>query len=298
MAAEKLFPDFEISDLRTSGATIHCLRKGSGPPLLLLHGYPQTHAIWHKIANSLSERYAVVLTDLRGYGDSSKPEEGERHANYSFRAMAQDQLEVMRHLGHKRFYVASHDRGARTAHRLCLDHPEAVRKVCFMDIVPTLRMYRDTSKEFATKYMWWFFLIQMSPLPEHMIGADPEFFLDYFFQVQNGTPGALTAGALEEYKRCFCTPEAIHASCEDWRASAEIDLEMDEADESAGRKVEASVLALWAGKGAVGKLWNVLEVWRQHASAPVEGRALDSGHYLAEEQPAEVLGELLHFFVE
>jgi haloacetate dehalogenase len=297
MAVEKLFPDFEISEVRTSGATIHCLHKGSGPPLLLLHGYPQTHVIWHKIANRLSERYAVVLTDLRGYGDSSKPDGGERHANYSFRAMAQDQLDVMHHLGHKRFHVASHDRGARTAHRLCLDHPEVVRKVCFMDIVPTLRMYRDTSKEFATKYMWWFFLIQKAPLPEHMIGADPEFFLDYHFQVQNGTPGALTAEALEEYKRCFCTPEAIHAICEDWRASAEIDLEMDEADEKAGRKVEASVLALWGAKGALGNLWNVPEVWRQHAGAPVEGRVLDSGHYLAEEQPEEVLREMLRFFV-
>jgi haloacetate dehalogenase len=157
-------------------------------------------------------------------------------------------------------------------------------------------MYRDTSKEFATKYMWWFFLIQKAPLPEHMIGADPEFFLNEHLEVQNGTPGALTAEARKEYKRCFCTPEAIHASCEDFRAAAEIDLEMDEADEKAGRKIEAPVLALWGAKGAVGKLWNVLEVWRQHASSPVEGRALDAGHYLAEEQSEEVLQEFLRFF--
>jgi len=188
-------PGFQIDDVSTPGATIRTLRAGSGPPLLLLHGYPQTHVIWHKIASRLAEQFTVVLTDLRGYGDSSKPEGGERHANYAFRTMAQDQLEVMRSFGHHRFYVGSHDRGARTAHRLCLDHPEAVRNVCFMDIVPTLRMYRDTSMEFATKYMWWFFLIQKAPLPEHMIGLDPDFFLDQHFAVQNGTPGALTAEA-------------------------------------------------------------------------------------------------------
>jgi haloacetate dehalogenase len=202
----------------------------------------------------------------------------------------------MRHLGHKRFFVASHDRGARTAHRMCLDHPQAVRKVCFMDIAPTLRMYRDTSKEFATKYMWWFFLIQKAPLPEHMIGADAAFFLEQHFELQSGTSGALTDEALKEYNRCFCTPDAIHASCEDYRASADIDLEMDEEDEKAGRKVECPVLALWGEKGALGKLWDVLKVWRQYARAPVQGRALDSGHYLAEEQPEEVLQELLRFF--
>jgi haloacetate dehalogenase len=291
-----LFPGFLIEDIATTGATIRTLRAGSGPHLLLLHSCPQTHVIWHKIAGRLAERFTVVVTDLRGYGDSSKPERGNRHQNYSFRSMAQDQLEVMLHLEHQCFSVGSYDRGARTAHRLSLDHPEAVRKVCFMDIVPTLRMYRDTSMEFATKYMWWFFLIQKAPLPEHMIGTDAEFFLERHFDVQNRTPGALTAEALEEYKRCFCTPEAIHASCEDYRAAAGIDLEMDEADEKAGRKIEAPVLALWGAKGAMGKLWNVLEVWRQHANTPVEGRALDCGHYLAEEQPEEVLKGFLRFF--
>src|SRR5262249_8361369 len=149
-----------IRDVRTGGAMIHCLRKGSGPPLLLLHGYPQTHFIWHKIANRLAERYTVVLTDLRGYGDSSKPEGGPRHVNYSFRAMAQDQLDVMRQLGYDSFFLGAHDRGARVAHRMCLDHLEAVRKVCLMDIVPTLTAYRETNQEFARLYMWWFFLIQ------------------------------------------------------------------------------------------------------------------------------------------
>jgi len=290
------FQSFKIEDLATRATTIHTLIRGTGPPLLLLHGYPQTHFIWHKIADRLSERYTLVLTDLRGYGDSGKPEGGPRHENYSFRAMAQDQVEVMHHLGHQTFFVASHDRGARTAHRMCLDHPKAVRKACFMDILPTLRMYRDTSKEFATRFMWWFFLIQKAPLPEHMIAADAAFFLDQHFKLQCGTSGALTEEALQEYQRCFCAPEAIHASCEDYRAAADIDLEMDEEDEKAGRKVECPVLALWGEKGALGKLWDVLEVWRQHVRAPVQGRALNSGHYLAEEQPEEVLQELLRFF--
>ena len=298
MAIEEQFPDFEIRDLRTARATIHCLRKGSGPPLLLLHGYPQTHVIWHKIANRLSERYTVVLTDLRGYGDSSKPEGGPRHENYSFRVMAQDQLDVMRQLEYDSYFLGAHDRGARVADRMCLDHPEAVRKVCLMDIVPTLIAYRETNREFATKYMWWFFLIQKEPLPEHMIGADPGFFLNWHFEMLNGTPGALTDEALAEYRRCFCRPEAIHASCEDYRAAADIDLEMDEADEKAGRKIEAPLLALWGSKGSIGKLWNVLDEWRRHANGPVQGRPLEAGHYLAEEQPEEVLGEMLRFFVE
>jgi haloacetate dehalogenase len=292
------FEGFSTEMIATAGTRICTLRKGSGPPLLLLHGYPQTHFIWHKIAERLSDEYSVVLTDLRGYGDSGKPEGGERHANYSFRAMAQDQIDVMHHLGYGEFYVAAHDRGARTAHRMCLDHPAAVRKVCLLDIVPTLRMYQDTTKEFATRYMWWFFLIQKAPLPEHMIGADPQFFLEQHFTLQNGTPGALTADAMKEYVRCFCTPEAIHASCEDYRAAADIDLEMDEADQRNGRKVSCPLHALWGAKGAIGKLWNVIDVWKQHANGPVSGKALDAGHYLTEEQPEEVLHELLRFFRE
>jgi haloacetate dehalogenase len=295
MLDARLFPGFLIEDVRTTGATIRTLRAGSGPPLLMLHGYPQTHVIWHAIAGRLAEQFTVVLSDLRGYGDSSKPDGGERHAGYSFRAMAQDQLEVMAHFGHHRFYVAAHDRGARTAHRLCLDHPAAVRRVCLMDIVPTLRMYRDTSKEFATRYVWWFFLIQKAPLPERMIGADPNFFLDRHFEVQNGTPGALTPDAIAEYRRCF-TPESIQASCEDYRAAAEIDLEFDAADEQAGRKVEAPILVLWGTRGALGQLWNVRDAWQQQASVPVYGRGLDAGHYLAEERPQEVLQEYLRFF--
>jgi haloacetate dehalogenase len=298
VAEPVLFPGFRVEDVKTTGATIRTLRAGSGPPLLLMHGYPQSHVIWHKIAHRLAERFSVVLTDLRGYGDSSKPDGGARHENYSFREMARDQVEVMRHFGHEKFDIASHDRGARTAHRLCLDHPRAVRKACFMDIVPTLRMYRDTSMAFATRFMWWFFLIQKAPLPEHMIGADPKFFLDQILQALNGTPGALTPEAVEEYRRCFCTPEMIHATCEDYRAAADIDLEMDEADKNAGRKVESPLLALWGARSVIGELWNVLEVWNEHANRPVKGRALSCGHFLTEEQPEEVLKELLEFFNE
>jgi haloacetate dehalogenase len=210
--------------------------------------------------------------------------------------MAQDQLEVMRHLGYERFAIAAHDRGARGAHRLCLDHPEAVRRVCLMDIVPTLRMYRDTSKAFATAYVWWFFLAQPEPLPEHMIGLDAEFFIDQQLAHLNGTPGALTDDAIREYKRCFTAPSAIHAICEDYRAAAGIDLEMDAADQLAGNRIEAPLLVLWGARNILRTLWNVLEVWREHARGSVEGRALDCGHFLAEECPDEVLTELLRFF--
>src|SRR5262245_44767911 len=188
---EAFFPGFSTELIETSGTTIHVLQKGAGRPLLLLHGYPETHVTWHKVAPQLTEQFSVFVPDLRGYGDSGKPQGGERHKNYSFRAMAQDQVDVMRHYGHERFLVAAHDRGARVAHRLCLDHPKRVEKVCLMDIAPTLTMYRGTNQEFATKYMWWFFLIQPFPLPEHMIGLDPEFYLQEIFRGLNKTPGAI-----------------------------------------------------------------------------------------------------------
>src|SRR3984957_19409319 len=220
-----LFPGFSTELVKTSGTTIHALRKGDGRPLLLLHGYPETHLTWRKVAPQLAEQFSVVVPDLRGYGKSGKPHDGERHENYSFRAMAQDQVDVMRHYGHDRFLVAAHDRGARVAHRLCLDHPDSVEKACLMDIAPTLTMYRGTNQEFATKYMWWFFLIQPSPLPEHMIGLDPEFFLKEIFGGLNKTPGAIAPGVMDVYSRAFSNPDAIHASSEDFRAAADIDLE-------------------------------------------------------------------------
>ena len=243
---QQLFPGFKSQFIKTAGATIRVLTKGDGPPLLLLHGHPETHVTWHKIASTLAAEYSVVVPDLRGYGDSSKPAYSDDHSNYSFRAMAQDQIEVMQELGHERFLLAGHDRGARVSHRLCLDHPEAVKKVVFMDIAPTLTMYNDTSKEFASKYLWWFLQIQPSPMPEHLIGLDPVYYLRDHLFVQSKTPGAVTPEPMAEYIRCYCCKGTIRAVCEDYRAAAEIDPDMDRADDMVGHKIQAPLLALWA----------------------------------------------------
>jgi len=290
------FPGFSAEMIETDGTTIHVLRKGAGRPLLLLHGYPETHLTWRKVAPQLAEEYSVVVPDLRGYGNSGKPQDGERHKNYSFRAMAQDQVDVMRHFGHERFLIAAHDRGARVAHRLCLDHPDTVEKACLMDIAPTLTMYRGTNQEFATKYMWWFFLIQPFPLPEHMIGLDPQFYLRDVFEGLNKTPGAIAPDVMNEYVRAFSNAATIHATCEDFRAAADIDLEMDRADEAAGRKINCPLRVLWGGKGTVGSSWDILATWREKCTATVTGEALDCGHFLQEESPQDLLAELLHFF--
>jgi haloacetate dehalogenase len=210
--------------------------------------------------------------------------------------MALDQIETMRHFGHEQFLVGAHDRGARVAHRLCLDFPKSVKKVCLMDIAPTLTMYRQTNQEFATKYMWWFFLIQAAPLPEHLIGLDPQYYLEYNLSVLNKTPGALTPEAVSEYRRCFCCTSTIHATCEDFRASVDIGLKMDEADDRAGNKIVAPVHALWGARGTIGPLWDVLATWRAKAASTVTGRSLDCGHFLQEERPEETLEELQRFF--
>lgn len=290
------FPGFASAMVETSGASIRTLRAGSGPPLLLLHGHPQTHVAWHKIAGRLAERFTVVLTDLRGYGDSSKPPDGEHHANYSPRAMALDQIEVMRGFGFERFAVAGHDRGGRVAHRMALDFPEALSRLAVLDIAPTLTMYERTDREFATRYVWWFFQIQPFPIPEHLIGLDPEFYLREHLGRQNKTPGAVTAEAMAEYLRCYCDPAAIHAACEDYRAAAGIGLELDAADAAAGRKITAPLLALWGAKGVVGQLYDVLATWRERATH-VSGHALDCGHLLPEEAPEPTLEALLAFFL-
>jgi haloacetate dehalogenase len=293
---DAFFPGFSAETVETTGTKIYVLRKGSGRPLLLLHGYPETHLTWHKVAPKLAEQFSVVVPDLRGYGDSGKPQDGERHENYSFRAMAQDQVDVMRHFGHDRFLIAAHDRGARAAHRLCLDYPGSVEKVCLMDVVPTLTMYRGTNQEFATKFMWWFFLIQAYPLPEHMIGLDPKFYLQRVVEVLNKTPGAIGPEEMNEYIRAFSNEATIHATCEDYRAGASIDLEMDEADDKASRKIQCPVHVLWGAKGALGALWDALATWREKSGGPVTGKALDCGHFLPEERPQDVINELLHFF--
>lgn len=292
---EGFLPGFRIRDVETSGARIRLATAGSGPPLLLLHGHPQTHLTWHKIAPRLAERFTVVLPDLRGYGDSAKPEGGEGHVNYSKRAMAAEQVEVMSALGFSRFDLVGHDRGGRVAHRMALDHPGAVRRIALFDIAPTLTMYERTDQAFATRYFWWFFLIQPAPLPERMIAADPEFFLRKHIEGQIKVPGATSEALLAEYLRCYRDPATRHAICEDYRAAATIDLVHDRAD--AERRIKAPLLALWGALGTVGQLYDVLETWREKAR-DVSGRALDCGHSPQEEVPEETLTELLAFFAE
>jgi haloacetate dehalogenase len=285
-----LFRGFRTQRIQTSGASIHTLIGGSGPPLLLIHGYPQTHVMWHKIAAPLAERFTVVMTDLRGYGDSSKPADGENHANYSKRAMALDQIEVMRALGFDRFAVVGHDRGARVAWRMAVEHPDRVTRVAVLDIVPL--PYSNVTREFATEYYHWFFLIQPAPFPETLIGNSAEFYLRSRFLRFNTANSVFAPEAIAEYLRCFKNPETIHATCEDYRAGATIDLEHASAD--GNRKVNCPLLVLWGERGTVGRLYDVMSIWRQHAT-DVRGKALPAGHFLPEEVPGETLAELLPF---
>jgi haloacetate dehalogenase len=294
--SERLLPGFRAQDIETSGAKIHVVSKGSGPPLLLLHGHPETHVTWHKVAPALADSYQVIVPDLRGYGDSSKPGYSPRSQNYAFRAMAQDMVEVMARFGAKQFMVAGHDRGGRVVHRMMLDHPEVVTKGAVLDIAPTLTMYDDTSKEFATKYVWWFFQIQPAPMPEHLISLDSAYYLRDHLAVQGKTPGAVTPEAMAEYIRCYCCKGTIRAVCEDYRAAAGIDLEQDRADDAAGHKIKAPLLVLWGAKGTVGKLWDVLGTWRPKTQAALEGQALPCGHLIPEEQPEMVISHFRRFF--
>lgn len=288
--SSSLFPGFAHGKIQTSGAVINTVYGGSGPPVLLLHGYPQTHVQWHKVAPRLAETFTVVMTDLRGYGDSSKPPDGESHTTYSKRAMASDQVAVMRALGFDMFAVVGHDRGARVAWRLAVEHPEAVTKAAVLDIVPL--PYSRVSRDFATQYYHWFFLIQPVPLPETLIGNSVEFYLRSRFQRPTGGTDAITPEAFAEYLRCFQDPATIHASCEDYRAGATIDL--DHADEDGDRKVTCPLLVLWGERGTVGRLEPVMDIWREKA-VDVRGTALPAGHFLPEELPDRVLAELLAF---
>lgn len=287
------FDTFEVAT-RTpcGGATIRGVRGGSGTPVLLLHGYPQTRAMWEHVAPALAERHTVVCPDLRGYGRSSKPTTDADHAPYSKREMALDMVEVMAAFGHCRFHVGAHDRGARVAHRMAADHPDAVASLAVVDIAPTREMYRATDETFARAYWHWFWLTLPAPGPERMIGADPRaFWMEMCTQgYAGGTPGRgpFSDEALADYLECW-TPETIHASCEDYRAAATIDVAHDDADGE--RRVDVPLLALWGARGAVDRL-GCLEMWRQRASN-VTGRALPGGHYLAEELPDEVTAALL-----
>jgi haloacetate dehalogenase len=289
-----MFAGFERQRIHANGIDIALVTGGRGPPLLLLHGHPQTHAIWHKIAEALAQRFTVVATDLRGYGDSGKPKGLPDHANYSKRTMAQDQVDVMRSLGFDRFRLVGHDRGGRVAYRLALDHPERVEKLVTLDIAPTLAMYEQTTMEFAKAYFHWFLLIQPEPFPETLMRADPEFFLKSFMGRRSAGLAHFAPEAFAEYLRCFRQPDTPHGICEDYRASATIDLVHEREDLATGRKIRCPLLALWGGDGAVEKCFEPLDEWRKLA-ADVRGHPLPCGHYIPEEAPEELLAELLAF---
>lgn len=275
------------------GSRVALASAGEGPPLLLLHGYPQTRVCWHRVAPALAERFRVVVADLRGYGDSAKPPGGPDHAAYSKRAMAADLVGAMAALGHERFHVAGHDRGGRVAHRMALDHPARVERVAVLDIVPTRTLFEGTDQAFATAYYHWFFLIQPDGLPETMIGRDPEWFLRETLRRWSGRAEPVAEEAIREYVRSFRDPDAIHGSCEDYRAAATIDLEHDAADDDA--RIACPLLVLWGSHGAMHRLYDVLGTWRPRAD-DVRGHAIPCGHFLPEEAPAETTTALLDFF--
>jgi haloacetate dehalogenase len=291
--ASAFLPGFTLRDEVVNGVRLHFAVAGEGPAILLLHGHPQTHVVWRKVAPDLVRAgFTVVAPDLRGYGDSEKPASDARHEPYSKRVMAQDQVELMRYLGHDHFSVVGHDRGGRVAHRMALDHPDAVARMVVLDIAPTLTMYDMANQEFATRYFWWFFLIQPADLPERMIGSDPEYFLRRHIGGQSKTDGAIGDDVIAEYLRCYRDPATIHAICEDYRASASIDLEHDRADSD--RRITAPVLAIWGAKGVVGSLYDVAQTWRDKAVS-VQGTALPCGHAIPEEQPEALCAQIVSF---
>lgn len=270
---------------------------GARPALLLLHGFPQSHVMWHRVAQQLQQDFYVVLPDLRGYGDSAKALGLPDHSNYSKRTLAQDMVDVMDTLGAHRFFLCGHDRGGRVAHRLALDHPEKVEKLCVIDIAPTLDMYNATDMAFARAYYHWFHLIQPWPLPERMIGGNPK---DYLHAKLGGWGanglGYIEPQALAEYERCFCHPDAIHGACEDYRASADIDLDHDRESRARGDKIACDMLVLWGERGVVNTLFKPQELWQAQCNATVTGQALPAGHFIPEELPKETAEALRGFF--
>jgi haloacetate dehalogenase len=291
-----LFPGFHHLDMGTSGAVIRLRHGGSGPPLLLLHGNPQNHVCWHKVAAQLSQYYHVVLPDLRGYGDSSLPEAGPDNINYSFRAMAQDMVEVMEQLGYRRYFAAGHDRGGRTAHRMCLDHPDRIIKVCLMDVLPNYHVWTNTTMSWVLDTWHWGFMAQPEPFPERLISAVPaEYFLKSRMVLRGRTGlGFLTQAALDEYIRCY-TLKTITGSCRDYRATATCDFEMDTADKN--RRIESPALILWGARGqSPERSQEFLNVWRNYASNIVQAEGLPCGHYIQEEMPDRTYEHFIAFF--
>ncbi len=298
-ATADLFPGFTRHRVPVApGVALHALTGGTpgAAPLLLLHGHPQTHALWHRVVPTLAPHFSLVLADLRGYGDSDKPAGEADHANYSKRVMARDMLRVMQHLGHAQFSVLAHDRGARVAHRLAVDHPQAVQRLTLLDIAPTLAMYEQTTEGFARAYWHWFFLIQPSPAPERFIESSPRGYLQATMGARSGGFAPFDPRALAEYERCLAGPGAAHATCEDYRAAAGIDLVHDRADRTAGRRVQAPLQVLWGAQGVVQRCFEPLAEW-QRVAVDVRGQALPCGHYIAEEAPQALMDAALPFLL-
>jgi haloacetate dehalogenase len=289
-----MFEGFTRERIKTSGAEIALMRGGSGAPLLLVHGYPQTHVMWHKVAPRLAERFTVVAPDLRGYGASSKPATDDKHLTYSKRAMANDLAEVMTAMGFSQFNIAGHDRGGRVTYRLALDHPERVRRVAVLDIIPTLEQFERMNRMSARAAYHWFFLTQPAPFPETLIGRDPDYFLDHSLGSWRGIPDAFTPEALAAYHEAFRNPDMIHATCEDYRAGITCDCEFDEADRSAGRKIHAPLLVLWGARRSRARLDEVWKTWADD----VRGEPIECGHFIPEEAPEPLLQQLLAFFTK
>ncbi len=292
-----MLEQFSSFTIERSGVRLYGRVGGQGTPLLLLHGHPQSHAMWHRVVSRLAENFTVVMMDLRGYGDSGRPLSDVSHAVYSKREMALDAIAVMKHYGFERFSVLSHDRGARVAHRLAADYPDAVQRLMLLDIAPTLAMYQNTSQAFATAYWHWFFLIQPPPLPEALITSDPARYVRSVMGKRHAGLAAFAPNALAEYERCAQIAGTAHSICEDYRASSTIDLDHDRADIAAGLKLPQPLRVLWGEHGTVAQCFDVMALWRERASN-VTGRALPCGHYIAEEAPAELLAEAVQFFQE
>src|SRR5579863_4268360 len=296
--ANNFFPAFKREQIKTTGATINVVHGGKGSPVLLLHGIPETHVLWRKAAPVMAQNFTLVIADLRGYGDSTKPPGGADHFGYSKRAMAQDQVEVMERLGFPKFAVVGHDRGGRVAHRMALDHGERVTRLAILDIVPTYKCYQTVNQDFATVFFHWFLLVQPPPFPETMLGNSAELFLKYMlFRLggetpREGLPEWVDQSAYNEYLRCFRDPAAIRALCEDYRAAASIDLAHDKAD--LDKKIECPFLVLWSEKGPFHRMYDVLQTWKER-SRQASGKALPTGHFLPEQVPDQLIAELKPF---
>jgi haloacetate dehalogenase len=289
------FPGFTLEHVTVPAGRLRLRRGGDGPPLLLLHGNPQTHAMWHKVAPALARRYTVVCPDLRGYGGSSRPPASADHAAYAKREMARDMAELMAHYGHERFFVAGHDRGARVSHRLALDYPERVEKLCVMDIIPTLEHFERADMTFALGYYHWFWFAQPHPFPESVISAAPDAWWRAHTSREPRPPDFFDRDALADYLAAIHDPEMIRGMCEDYRAAATIDLVHDRASRAAGEKIRCPLLVLWGKKARIEAWYDALAIWRGYCGAAVTGGVVNSGHYLAEEAPGEVLGRLTAF---